>query len=167
MLKRVWKILIIISLPPEDTWIFPLVEMGQLGIHHDSVVTGKLLSSSLANSSLKLASGYFNLTDEYMNTITHECHANCNILMAHPTVQFLYFVHSRFFNNFVILQANGFTGAKGPAGGIPAAYTLIARNFHNKLVKANQQNRVKLFEYQKTGWSYHAKGLWYLLLLIC
>lgn len=71
-----------------DTWIFPLVEMGQLGIHHDSVVTGKLLSASLENSKLKLASGYFNLTDEYMNTITHSCLANCGILMAHPTVSF-------------------------------------------------------------------------------
>lgn len=63
-----------------------MVEMGQLGIHHDSVVTRKLLSASLENSKLKLASGYFNLTDEYMNTITQSCLANCGILMAHPTV---------------------------------------------------------------------------------
>lgn len=57
-------------------------------------------------------------------------------------------------------QANGFQGAKGAAGGIPAAYTLIARNFHKALVKAGQASRVKLFEYEKSGWSYHAKGLW-------
>lgn len=46
------------------------------------------------------------------------------------------------------------------AGGIPAAYTLIAKNFYKKLVKAGQDDRVKLFEYKKPNWSYHAKGLW-------
>lgn len=69
-----------------DTWIFPLIEMGQLGIHHDSLVTKNLLSSSLPNSILKLATGYFNLTDGYMDTITNDCLADCSILMAHPNV---------------------------------------------------------------------------------
>lgn len=127
-----------------DTWIFPLVEMGQLGIHHDSIVTKRLLSSSVEGSTFKLATGYFNLTQEYMETITNNCLANCSILMAHP-------------------NANGFQGAKGPAGGIPAAYTLIAKHFYQKLVNANQAQRVSFFEYEKPGWSYHAKGLWYYL----
>lgn len=58
------------------------------------------------------------------------------------------------------LKANGFQGAKGPAGGIPAAYTLIAKHFYKKLLKANQHHRFKLLEYSKPGWTYHAKGLW-------
>lgn len=130
--------------PDADTWVFPLIEMGQLGIHHDSVVTKRLFSSSVQGSKFKLATGYFNLTQDYMDTITHQCLAHCSILMAHP-------------------NANGFQGAKGPAGGIPAAYTLIAKNFYKKLIKANQEQRVSLFEYEKDGWSYHAKGLWYYL----
>lgn len=69
-----------------DTWVFPLVEMGQLGLHHDSLVTKKLLSASLKHSMLRLASGYFNLTDTYMHTLTHDCPASCSILMAHPNV---------------------------------------------------------------------------------
>lgn len=69
-----------------DTWIFPLIEMGQLDIHHDSVITKELLSSSLKKSKLNLASGYFNLTKDYMETITHNCLAKCSILMAHPNV---------------------------------------------------------------------------------
>lgn len=69
-----------------DTWIFPLVEMGQLGIHHDSLVTRKLLSKAQPASQLKLATGYFNLTDDYMQTITTGCPAQCSILMAHPSV---------------------------------------------------------------------------------
>lgn len=31
------------------------------------------------------------------------------------------------------------------------------------MVNANQHHRVKLFEFEKPGWSYHAKGLWYYL----
>lgn len=127
-----------------DTWIFPLIEMGQLGIHHDSLITKNLLSGCLKGSKLKLATGYFNLTDTYMNTLTNDCEAECNILMAHP-------------------NANGFLGAKGPAGGIPAAYSLIAKKFHEKLKESSQQHRVSLMEYERPGWTYHAKGLWYYL----
>lgn len=61
--------------------------MGQLGIHHDSLVTGNILSNSLTKSQLKIATGYFNLTNEYMSTIVDHCLANCSILMAHPNVK--------------------------------------------------------------------------------
>ncbi|XP_030376035.1 CDP-diacylglycerol--glycerol-3-phosphate 3-phosphatidyltransferase, mitochondrial [Scaptodrosophila lebanonensis] len=131
-----------------DTWVFPLLEMGQIGIHHDSVVTKRLLASCNSGSRLKLATGYFNLTQEYMDTITHNCLAQCSILMAHP-------------------NANGFQGAKGPAGGIPAAYTLIAKTFYENLVRRKQDYRVNFFEYEKPGWTYHAKGLWYYLPNAC
>ncbi|XP_038122998.1 CDP-diacylglycerol--glycerol-3-phosphate 3-phosphatidyltransferase, mitochondrial isoform X2 [Culex quinquefasciatus] len=127
-----------------DTWIFPLIEMGQLGIHHDSLATRNLLSGCLKDSQLKLATGYFNLTETYMDTLTKDCQAECCILMAHP-------------------NANGFLGAKGPAGGIPAAYSLIAKKFHQKLKESGQDHRVSLLEYERTGWTYHAKGLWYYL----
>lgn len=127
-----------------DTWIFPLIEMGQLNIHHESIVTKKLFSSALPGSKINLSTGYFNLTQNYMNTITNECSAMCNILMAHP-------------------KANGFLGAKGPAGGIPAAYSQIAKAFYQKLVETNQSDRVHLYEYQKDNWTYHAKGVWYYL----
>jgi len=75
--------------PQADTWVFPLMEMGQIGIHHDSVVTKRLLSNCVTGSRLKLATGYFNLTQEYMDTLTHKCLAQCSILMAHPNVRFI------------------------------------------------------------------------------
>lgn len=139
--------------------------MGQLGIHHDSLVTKSLLSGALENSKMKFATGYFNLTDDYMNTLTTNCSAYCSILMAHPNVIKCFINIIKNNNNFLtlLLQANGFQGAKGPAGGIPAAYSLIARNFYKKLVDAKQNHRVSLLEYEKSGWSYHAKGLWYYL----
>ncbi|XP_036324539.1 CDP-diacylglycerol--glycerol-3-phosphate 3-phosphatidyltransferase, mitochondrial [Rhagoletis pomonella] len=127
-----------------DTWIFPLVEMGQIGIHHDSLVTKQLLSTSIEGSRMKLATGYFNLTREYMDTLAKNCLAQCSILMAHP-------------------NANGFQGASGPAGSIPAAYTLIAKKFYEDVLQLKQDHRINFFEYEKHGWTYHAKGLWYYL----
>ncbi|XP_076263885.1 phosphatidylglycerophosphate synthase 1 [Rhynchophorus ferrugineus] len=125
-----------------DTWIFPTVQMGQLGIEHDSYVTEKILAEAPRNSYLKIATGYFNLTSQYMNTLIYDTQANCEILMAHP-------------------KANGFLGAKGIAGGIPYAYSLIAKKFKELYEKKNQGTRIRLFEYLKNGWTYHAKGLWY------
>lgn len=61
----------------------------------------------------------------------------------------------------VILQANGFLGAKGIAGWIPYAYSLIARQFKQFFTKNNQENRIELLEYTRDGWTYHSKGLWY------
>lgn len=127
-----------------DTWIFPLIEMGQLGIHHDSVVTQNLFSNALPDARLNLTTGYFNLTQNYMETLATMCKAKCDILMAHP-------------------NANGFLGAGGPAGGIPAAYSQIAKIFYQRLVELAQVQRIKLFEYERSGWTYHAKGLWYYL----
>lgn len=74
-----------------DTWIFPTIEMGQIGIHHDSLVVNRLLSSSVHGSKINLATGYFNLTDSYMKTLTYDCIADCNILVAHPNVSFFLF----------------------------------------------------------------------------
>lgn len=60
----------------------------------------------------------------------------------------------------IFFQANGFLGAKGPAGGIPWAYSLIAHKFHKQVVNNKQQFRINLLEYLRIGWTYHAKGLW-------
>ncbi|CAO1438022.1 unnamed protein product [Diamesa tonsa] len=125
-----------------DTWVFPTMEMGQLKIHHDSIVTKKLLATSPKGSTLKMATGYFNLTGNYMDSIVNECEADCSIIMAHP-------------------NANGFTGAKGPAGAIPAAYSLLAKRFYETIKKHGQEDRISLLEYERPNWSYHAKGIWY------
>ncbi|XP_012215557.1 CDP-diacylglycerol--glycerol-3-phosphate 3-phosphatidyltransferase, mitochondrial isoform X2 [Linepithema humile] len=127
-----------------DTWIFPLVQMSQLNICHDSEVTLKLLQMAPAGATLKLATGYFNLTSDYSQAVLRDCQATCHLLTAHPT-------------------ANGFFNAKGIAGGIPAAYTRIEESFYNLCEKMDQQKRVTLWEFIKPGWTYHAKGLWYTL----
>nr|CAD7581617.1 unnamed protein product [Timema californicum] len=122
--------------------IFPLVEMGELGLHQDSEVTRHLLESAQDGSTVHLSSGYFNLTQDYIDCLLHRSSANYHILMAHPT-------------------ANGFYGAKGLAGGIPAAYTLLATRFLGHIRRADQESRVFVYEFQRPGWTFHSKGLWY------
>ncbi|KAK9502649.1 hypothetical protein O3M35_011377 [Rhynocoris fuscipes] len=125
-----------------DSWLFPLLELPPLSVHQDSEVTRKLLESAEEGSTLTLSTGYFNLTDQYVDTIIKKSVAQFKILMAHPS-------------------ANGFLKARGLAGGIPDAYTGLALQFLSKVKSNEQDGRIKMFEYIRDGWTFHAKGLWY------
>ncbi|XP_051771429.1 CDP-diacylglycerol--glycerol-3-phosphate 3-phosphatidyltransferase, mitochondrial [Ctenopharyngodon idella] len=126
---------------PNDTWIFPLVQMKPLGIYLDEQITKQLLIEAGGDSIVYLTSGYFNLTRTYMQIVLGAA-ADYRILMASPEV-------------------NGFFGAKGVAGAIPEAYVHLARQFYNKVCQLGQQSRVHLHEYHRPDWTFHAKGLWY------
>lgn len=73
-----------------DTVIFPLLEMGPLGIHIDSTVTMKILEKCNEDTDVYLTTGYFNLTDFYRDTIINMSKARYKILMAHPTVSIVF-----------------------------------------------------------------------------
>lgn len=64
-----------------------MVQMGQLDIHYDSVITNRILAEAPEESELKIATGYFNLTNLYMKTLVRDCKGRCDILMAHPKVR--------------------------------------------------------------------------------
>ncbi|XP_037611648.1 CDP-diacylglycerol--glycerol-3-phosphate 3-phosphatidyltransferase, mitochondrial [Sebastes umbrosus] len=127
----------------EDTWVFPLVQMKPLGIQVDEQVTQRLLTDAGPDSTVFLTSGYFNLTRAYMQLVLG-AGASYRILTASPEV-------------------NGFFGARGIAGAIPAAYIHIARQFYNQVCHLGQEERVHLHEYHRSQWTFHAKGLWYYL----
>ncbi|KAK3752194.1 hypothetical protein QZH41_019338, partial [Actinostola sp. cb2023] len=123
------------------TWVVPLVQMFPYGVQQDEIVTSRLLASFPQESTLLLASGYFNLTSEYINLIL-KSKVHCDILTAHPSV-------------------NGFYKAAGLAGGIPHAYTHIAKAFFNLVKQHNQSDRITIQEYKRNKWTFHVKGLWY------
>ncbi|CAB0003141.1 unnamed protein product [Nesidiocoris tenuis] len=113
-----------------------------LNVHRDSTVTLKLLEDFDMDSHVILSTGYFNLTDQYSQTILERSKAQFKILMAHPST-------------------NGFLKASGLAGGIPGAYTGLALSFLDRVLAYNQTGRISMYEYIRAGWTYHAKGLWY------
>lgn len=100
--------------------------------------TQRLLTDAGGDSTVFLTSGYFNLTRAYMRLVLG-AGASYRILTASPEV-------------------NGFFGAKGIAGAIPAAYIHIARQFYNQVCQLGQQERVQLHEYHRPQWTFHAKG---------
>lgn len=76
--------------------------MGQLNVRHDSQVTLKLFKTAPVGATLKLATGYFNLTSEYRNALLNSCKAKCHILTAHPKA-------NGFFGKNIILKINFFS----------------------------------------------------------
>ncbi|KAF2348209.1 Phospholipase D-like domain [Trinorchestia longiramus] len=125
-----------------DTVVFPSLQMRSFNINYDARMTERLLQSAGPDSVVHLASGYFNLTRAYMKCLLQAAAARFSVLCAHP-------------------KANGFLGAAGVAGAIPAAYTLLAKQFLGRVQQLGQQSRVQLYEYQRNNWTFHAKGLWY------
>ncbi|PNJ88250.1 PGS1 isoform 1 [Pongo abelii] len=126
--------------PAPDTWIYPLIQMKPFEIQIDEIVTETLLTEAERGAKVYLTTGYFNLTQAYMDLVLGT-RAEYQILLASPEV-------------------NGFFGAKGVAGAIPAAYVHIERQFYSEVCSLGQQERVQLQEYWRRGWTFHAKGLW-------
>lgn len=62
-----------------------MVQMGQLDVHHDSEITLKLIQTAPVGATLRLATGYFNLTFDYSQALLRDCQATCQLLTAHPT----------------------------------------------------------------------------------
>lgn len=66
--------------------MFPLVGLPPLSVSQDSTVTRHILESAESGSLVHLATGYFNLTEEYKATMIRNSKASYRLLMAHPTV---------------------------------------------------------------------------------
>eukprot|EP00794_Sanderia_malayensis_P009171 gene9171-10144_t len=125
----------------KDTFVIPLIQMYPLGVTDDEEITSNLLRHAPSQSKIFLATAYFNLTRNYWNRILKSRCNDVDVVMAHP-------------------KANGFFEAPGVAGGIPHAYTLIAKQCYRDVVKLKQQDRISFWEYLRPGWTFHGKGLW-------
>ncbi|OZJ06861.1 hypothetical protein BZG36_00216 [Bifiguratus adelaidae] len=132
-----------------DTVVLPVVQMGPFGIRQDEQAIFKLLeicdaagSNAEASQSWKihLTSGYFNFTKELKSKIL-STRAKFHFLTASP-------------------KANGFYGSKGVSKYLPDAYTSIEHDFFQATRQLNKGDSIKISEYTRPGWTYHAKGLW-------
>ncbi|KAJ7472730.1 CDP-diacylglycerol-glycerol-3-phosphate 3-phosphatidyltransferase [Mycena latifolia] len=132
---------------PNKVTMFPLIQAGQFNIR-DEENTLKMLFAHLdtlvkstdARPLLDLTSGYFGLYKEYQNLILSST-IECRIVASSP-------------------RANGFYGSRGVSGRIPEGYTLLEQRFMNAVQRAGRASGVQLNEWEKEGWTYHAKGIW-------
>lgn len=123
----------------KKTFVIPLLQMRTFNVNDDEKVISQLLMNVPSNSTVKLASGYFNLTANYIKLFLNLSSKTCDILMASET-------------------ANGFYNGKGLSKYIPSFYTEVAKLF----LRQNQRNQthVQLWSYARKNWTFHAKGLW-------
>ncbi|TFK27472.1 hypothetical protein FA15DRAFT_586378 [Coprinopsis marcescibilis] len=132
--------------------IFPLIQAGQFGIREEENVFSwlfKCLEKAKTRALLDLTSGYFSLYKPYQELILSSKNVDCRIVASSP-------------------EANGFYGSAGLSGRIPEAYTLYEQRFMNAVRAAGKSwvggastgYGVKLSEWNKPGWTYHAKGIW-------
>jgi len=124
-----------------DTRIYPLLQMGVIDYNDEHRLLTRLFSSQDATMKLTLASGYFNFIDDYIRLIVDHGRFSLDVLSASP-------------------KANGFYGARGFSGYVPALYVNVSEEFRRQLIAANRENSVRCFEYSRPGWTFHAKGVW-------
>ena len=72
-----------------DTVVYPLVQMGQVGVQQDQRATERLLRSLEAGSMTYLASGYFNIPASYTDIVL-QSPGKWNVLAASPQVRTLF-----------------------------------------------------------------------------
>jgi CDP-diacylglycerol--glycerol-3-phosphate 3-phosphatidyltransferase len=157
-----------IGTTPEDfdstkVTLFPLIQAGQFNIR-DEETTLKMLFEHLdaqskgARPLLDLTSGYFGLYKEYRNLILRSSNVDCRIVAASPKVRSVPQIACFFLIFIYLLQANGFYGSRGISGRIPEGYTLLEQRFMSAVTRAGRQPSVQLNEWEREGWTYHAKG---------
>ncbi|EGG17064.1 phosphatidylglycerophosphate synthase 1 [Cavenderia fasciculata] len=122
------------------TWIFPTIQMGPFNIRHDEVCTSYIFNTVPRESLFYITSPYFNLTKNYLQLIM-QGRPKLDIITCSP-------------------EANGFFGAKGLSSAVPDCYAIIEKRFLDLVKRTGNEQRIKVEEYIRNGWTYHAKGLW-------
>lgn len=139
--------------------IFPVIQSGVLGIREEERCLDSLFDLVEPRDLVDLTSGYFALYRPYQDRVLAS-KGDYRILAASPNVSSCNYFKIRI---LTVQQANGFLGSKGLSGRIPAGYTLLEKRFWERVMAAGRQwadgMGIQLSEWQRPGWTYHAKGL--------
>ncbi|ORY25639.1 putative CDP-diacylglycerol-glycerol-3-phosphate 3-phosphatidyltransferase [Naematelia encephala] len=134
-----------------DTHFWPVIQAGVLGLHEEEAGMG-LVWNAINQSQqgegveVDLTSGYFGLYKAYKQAVVTSS-APVRVIAASP-------------------KANGFYGSKGLSRLIPEGYTLLESRFYadaannGRTWDATRHTGVRLREWEREGWTYHAKGMW-------
>ncbi|KXS22154.1 phospholipase D/nuclease [Gonapodya prolifera JEL478] len=123
-----------------DTAVIPTFQAGPLGQRQDEAVVRRVVGMMARGGGWKwFASGYFNVESGVWRDVVGG-RGGWEVLTAAP-------------------EANGFYQSRGISRFIPHAYTHLERVAFEKARRAGQ-NGVRIWEWKRGGWTYHAKGLW-------
>ncbi|KAG6840927.1 hypothetical protein C0991_003185 [Blastosporella zonata] len=122
----------------DSVLLFPVIQAGQFNIREEESALALLFRSLAGGRSLvDLTSGYFGLSKPYQHLVLVN-DVLTRIVAASP-------------------KANGFFGSKGISGRIPEGYTLLEQRFMSAVKRTGRLSGVELTEWEKDGWTYHAK----------
>jgi CDP-diacylglycerol--glycerol-3-phosphate 3-phosphatidyltransferase len=138
-------------------YIYPLCQIFDSNILIDELVTKKFFEYSPDSSKIHLAAGYFNLTQDYEKLITLSSAADYKLLIASPSANgffagqglCLFSIEIGIYKVLIIL---------GFHTNIPKIYSYLEENFYKFIKSKNQEKRIKLYEYERNGWTFHGKG---------
>lgn len=113
---------------------------------------------------MDLTSGYFSLYHPYQKLFLLHPQVEVRIVAASPKVCAR--LKSQFCLLILVSQANGFYGSPGISGRIPEGYTFLEQKFMRAVrrtadrfsIFGSGQSNIDLSEWEKDGWTYHAKG---------
>ncbi|KAF7327274.1 CDP-diacylglycerol--glycerol-3-phosphate 3-phosphatidyltransferase [Mycena kentingensis (nom. inval.)] len=145
-LQESYRHITVDTLDPGKVALYPLMQAGQFGIRDEELALQLLFqdldgASSSSAPLVDLTSGYFSLYEEYQKLVLQSRNIDFRIVASAP-------------------RANGFYGSRGVSGRIPEGYTLLEQRFMDAVAEAGRQSRVQLNEWEREGWTYHAKGIW-------
>ncbi|KAG5644184.1 hypothetical protein DXG03_009025 [Asterophora parasitica] len=139
----------------DNVILFPVIQAGQFNVREEESAlallfrhlrASKATSTSDSRPLVDLTSGYFGLYQPYQDfVLAHD--VDTRIVAASP-------------------KANGFFGSNGISGRIPEGYTLLEQRFMKAVKRAGRVwdrsagSGVQLSEWERPGWTYHAKGIW-------
>ncbi|KAK7460367.1 CDP-diacylglycerol--glycerol-3-phosphate 3-phosphatidyltransferase [Stygiomarasmius scandens] len=145
---------------PHNAILLPVIQGGQFNIREEQEMFELLFKYLKQNASqsekgsrplMDLTSGYFGLSEKYQDLVLGCPDVDVRIVAASP-------------------KANGFFGSKGISGRIPEGYTYLEQRFMKAVEATGREwsvsdsgtsgHGVQLSEWEKDGWTYHAKGLW-------
>ncbi|KAJ1327317.1 hypothetical protein BSLG_010659 [Batrachochytrium salamandrivorans] len=124
------------------TYVAPAIQLGCAEIRYDQDAMLKALSLGSRDHRLQItvASGYLNFPSVYRKML-YQSRSDIQILCSSP-------------------QANGFFNSKGVSKYVPVAYSYLELLFTREFSNMNKLASMKIWEYFRAGWTWHAKGLW-------
>lgn len=130
------------------TWVSPLIQAGPMNVRQDETAVSLFLKeisrSNNSSSTLSITSPYLNFTEQYKDLILSRSIPNTKIITASP-------------------KANGFYTAKDVSKFIPHAYAHVEKKLFDLIEKRETTgvSKIDIYEYNRSDWTYHAKGIWY------
>ncbi|KAF0852466.1 mitochondrial CDP-diacylglycerol--glycerol-3-phosphate 3-phosphatidyltransferase [Andalucia godoyi] len=141
-----------------DSFVVPTLQLGSLGLRTEEFMLDSILARISASSSsvsgsksaqkprqyprIAMSTAYMNLTRRMQDgLIMQSSPCPLEVITSSPA-------------------ANGFYTAKGMSGHIPSAYAYLEQTFIDRARRYGQASRIKVMEYARDNWTFHAKGLW-------